>query len=397
MQNLDTQREYSTKVLFVNAWHGLAGAERCLLEAATALKARGVTPIVALPARGALAAELRRLGIRARFLNLGVMGNRQELRSPMLLLRLFQQPIAAVRLAALIREERIDIVHSNSSAVAAGALGSFLARRPHVWHIREMLPERGAVGRIMRWLISRFSHRVICVSTAVRERLLLGSAGHASKVVVIPDGIDVDAFLSLAGGANGHPQSELRIGMNSRINPWKGQSTFVEAASLVRRRFPNTRFWVAGGCLEVYEPLRQRIASRAENLGLDGSLVWTGHLLYQALAQLLATYDVFVLPSSQPEPLGIVMLEAMACGKPVVATRQGGPLDVVVDGVTGLLVPPNDPQAMAAAIEGLLSSEERRREMGSAGAVRVREEFTIEKHVARLMAIYQELTREDAR
>jgi len=131
----------------------------------------------------------------------------------------------------------------------------------------------------------------------------------------------------------------------------------------------------------VYEPLRQRIASRAENLGLDGSLVWTGQLSYKALAQLLATYDVFVLPSSHPEPLGIVMLEAMACGKPVVATRQGGPLDVVVDGVTGLLVPPNDPPAMAAAIESLLSSEERRREMGGAGAVRVREEFTIEKHV----------------
>jgi glycosyltransferase involved in cell wall biosynthesis len=391
MHNSGDRPERPLKILFVNASSGLAGAERSLLETAVPLKARGVTPVVALPGDGALAAELRDHGIETRFLNLGVMASRQELRSPLLLLRLLQQPVAAIRLAIIIRKERIDIVHSNTSAVAAGALGAFLARRPHVWHIREMLPEHGLLGAVMRWLIGHFSDRVICISVAVRYRFLKGSSRHARKAVIIANGIDVDAFASMASRADARPESELRIGMNSRVNPWKGQDTFVEAASIVRRRFPNSRFWIAGGCLSAYEPLKRRIAARAEDLGLDGHLTWAGQLPYEALARLLATYDVLVLPSSEPEPFGRVMLEAMACGKPVVATAHGGPLDVVVDGVTGLLVPPDNPPAMAAAVETLLSSEEMRRRMGTAGAERVREHFSLEREVDRLMSLYRDV------
>jgi glycosyltransferase involved in cell wall biosynthesis len=326
-----------------------------------------------------------------------VLRNRGELRSPALILRLFQQPVAALCVARLVRREKIDIVHSNSSAVIAGALGAFLARRPHVWHVREMLPESAPVSSIMRWLVCHLSHRVICISRAVAARLLNDFSKQAPKVVIIPDGIDVDAFLALTARANGKPKQEYRIGINSRITPRKGHDTFVEAASLVHRHVPNSRFFVAGGCLDVYEPFRRQVAARADDLGLNGNLVWAGQLPYVALARLLATYDVLVLPSSEPEGLGFVLLEAMACGKPVVATAHGGPLDVVIDGVTGLLVPPDDPPAMAAAIERLLSSAEMRREMGTAGKSRLQEHFTLDKEVDRLMTVYGEIGGRGAR
>ncbi len=378
-------------VLFIGSGGRLAGAERCLLEAASALAQGQVQPLVVVPDAGRLSVELAARGLDVRIMELGVVRSRTELRSPMLLLRLLQQLPAVLQLAWLIRCERIDLVHSNSSAVFAGAVAALLTRRPHVWHVREMLPPRGALPALLRWLIPRLSHRVVCISMAVKDQFGNGSPEQQQKLRLVADGIDVDKFLEMAQAREPRPDGPPRVGMNSRINPWKGQRTFVETAARVRQWFPDTHFFVVGECLEVYRPLRDEIVALSERLGLDGHLTLTGYLPYDQVARLLARYDVFVLPSSAPEPLGIVMLEAMACGKPVVATNQGGPLDVVQHGVTGLLVPPDDPAALAAAITTLLKSEETRRAMGRAGAARVQALFTIQRHVAQLLEVYREV------
>ena len=378
-------------VLFVSSGGRLAGAERCLLEATSALARGRVRPLVVVPDAGRLSVELAARGIDVRIMELGVARSRTELRSPMLLLRLLQQLPAVLQLAFLIRRERIHLVHSNSSAVFAGAVAALLTRRPHVWHVREMLLPKGALSAFLRWLIPRLSHRVVCISMAVKDQFGNCSPEQQQKLRLVADGIDVDKFLRMAQAREPGSDGPPRVGMNSRINPWKGQRTFVGAAARVRTLFPETRFFIVGECLDVYRPLRDEIVELSERLGLDGHLTLTGYLPYDQVARLLASYDVFVLPSSAPEPLGIVMLEAMACGKPVVATNQGGPLDVVQHGVTGLLVPPDDPAALAEAIATLLSSEDTRRAMGRAGAARVRALFTLDRHVAQLLDVYREV------
>jgi glycosyltransferase involved in cell wall biosynthesis len=377
-------------VLFVSSGGLLAGAERCLLETATVLARGPVRPIVVVPYAGKLSAELASRNLDVRVMELGVFRSRTELRSPMVLLRLLQLVPACVRLARLIRRERVDVVHSNTSAVFAGAFAALITRRPHIWHVREILPRRGPAWRLVHWLIPRLSSRVVCVSSAVMDQFDHAPPDQHQRLRLVADGIPVDDFVAAAGELHRSPSP--RVGMHSRINPWKGHETFVEAAARVRQKFPDTQFFIVGECLNAYRPLRDRLVATVQRLGLDRHMTLTGYLPYHQVARLLASYDVFVLPSSSPEPLGIVLLEAMAFGKPVVATNQGGPLDVVEPGVTGLLVPPDDPSAMADALIALLESAETRRAMGRAGAARVRDLFTIERHVAQLLDVYCEAT-----
>ncbi len=171
------------------------------------------------------------------------------------------------------------------------------------------------------------------------------------------------------------------------LAPHKGQRHLVAAAAQVVREIPDARFLIVGDG-ELRDTLQHQIAS----LGLERHVQLTGFRA-DALG-LIKSLDLFVM-SSITEGLGSVLLEAMACERAVVATRAGGIPEVVEDGATGLLVPPQDEAALAAAIVRLLQDPEARRHFGTAGRARVLGEFSVERMVERLARIYE--TRRRAR
>jgi len=178
--------------------------------------------------------------------------------------------------------------------------------------------------------------------------------------------------------------------MVARLQHWKGVHVFIDAVAQVAGRRPEAHFLVVGGTLFGLEKrydheLRARVAS----LGLDGTVTFAGHR--SDVDRFFAAADVVVHASIEPEPFGMVLVEAMAWGKPVIASDSGGPREIVRHGETGLLVPPNDPALLAHALIRLIEDSELRNRMGKAGAARFKEAFLASRMTRELEEAYEEV------
>jgi len=225
----------------------------------------------------------------------------------------------------------------------------------------------------------------IAVSEAVGQ-VLVASGVPAARLHVVRNGVDAAAIRAVAASESLGTVLPVGdgplVGCVARLEKVKGVADFVDATPAVAAEVPSARFVVAGSGSQA-----DSLAARREP-GLADSFAFLGHVPF--VEPLLAALDVLVLPSHS-EALGLVLLEAGALGVPVVATAVGGVPEVVEDGVTGLLVPPCDPAALARAVTQLLRDPERARAMGEAARERVEREFTLECTVAGHLAVYESL------
>ena len=286
-----------------------------------------------------------------------------------------------LELYRLCRRLRPHIVHANSSkAGVLGCLAAFAARDPvriftvHGWG------SSWHPGRLYLWgdrLIMRTATRVICVAESELERGLEARTCTPEQTLVIRNAVDVHAFRTAA-----HEQGLPTIVTVGRLQAPKDPLTFVRAlAGLNGLPF---RGIVAGD-----GPERQHVAAELRELGLSGQVDLLGQR--RDVRELLADSDVFVL-ASRSEALPISILEAMAAGVPVVASAVGGVAELVVDGVTGFIVPPGDPDALSDALARLLADSRLRRQMGAAGRARAEALFDLASfHQAHLELYAREL------
>ena len=227
--------------------------------------------------------------------------------------------------------------------------------------------------------------------------MLITDGVPAARAVVVNEGIDLER-VDAAPPGNLHeelwlPRHAPIVGNVAALVPHKGQRHLIDAAAIVVRQIPDARFVIAGEG-ELRHALERQIRDRH----LEKHVILLG--FRPDVLSLHKVFDVFVM-SSVTEGLGTSLLDAMACGKPVVATEAGGIPEVVEDGLTGLLVPVRDPEAMAAAIVRLLHDAGLRRQMGEAAILSVRERFSVERMVLDTLRVYQRVAmhehREDSR
>jgi len=333
---------------------------------------------------GRYVAHLTAMGVRVHILALGVLRTRRELRSLKVIIRLLQIPLAAIRLSRIIQSSHVDIVHSNTCVVVAGALAAKLQGKPHVWHVREILG--GPLWKILRLLVLRLSDRIVCISSAVERTLLPIPPKMRSKVITIPNGINMKDFDETAVPVTAQGCS---VAMIARVNPWKGHAVFLEAAALVGRRMSGVNFYLVGGCPRQYQSLRAELTGLQDRLGLGDGVHFIDHLSAPRLRDFVASTEVIVLPSTKPEPFGLVIIEAMALRRPVIATAHGGPLEIISDGEDGLLVTPNDPEALASAIIRLLSDRQLRERLGANGYRKVERLYSSQAFDRKIAALYR--------
>jgi glycosyltransferase involved in cell wall biosynthesis len=320
---------------------------------------------------------LRRVGIEPRSLNV----------------RRLLDPLALPRLVREIRRSECDVVHAHlEMAMTLAVPAALIARRPVVCtfhHVHRPLEGRAAKRERLAVAAATKSSRAIFVSTASRT-----SFHEAYRPGVLPpnwsvvhNGIDMSDYTpgeadpevraALGGSA------PLLVVLAAAFRDFKGIPVAIDAWKHVIKEFPEARLALVGGG-EFEEQLRAQVAE----LGLEDSVTFAG-----VRADMPAVYraaDVVLLPSTYGENLPTVLIEAGGCGRPVVATRVGGIPDIVAEGETGLLVPPSDPEALAAAVGSLLGDDQKRKKFGAAAAERARNEFSSEVWVNRLRSVYEE-------
>ncbi len=297
---------------------------------------------------------------------------------------------AAWKLSRVIKQLKPDIVHAHDShgvAMAASAL-SMASPKP----CPPLVMSRRVDFHIRRNALSRWKYNqvdcFICASDAIR-RMLLADGVNEERAVVVHDGVDVGKLDALPPASIHEafwlPHQAPVVANAAALVPHKGQRHLVEAAALVVRRVPDARFVIFGEG-ELREVLERQIASHS----LEKHVLLAG--FRPDVLSLCKTIDLFAM-SSVTEGLGSALLDAMACRKAVVGTTAGGIPEAVVHERTGLLVPPRDDGALAAAITRLLGDPELRARFGEAGRARVEEQFSAEKLVGGVLEVYERLRR----
>jgi glycosyltransferase involved in cell wall biosynthesis len=209
---------------------------------------------------------------------------------------------------------------------------------------------------------------------------------------VIHNGIEVESFDSTLDGALFRREHKIPlgiplVGMVGRLRPWKGQERFLRIAARISKNYPDVRFIVVGGDpFQVDNDYSNHLQRLTGELGLADRVAFTGHL--RDVREALAAMDVFVHPGD-PEPFGLVNIEAMAMAKPVVAFAHGALPEIVVNGQTGYLVEPVDEIGMAEAVMDLLNNSTHSEKMGKAGRSRVESYFTIQRVVSEVEAVLE--------
>ena len=301
--------------------------------------------------------------------------------------RSFKRPSTVGKLRQFVRflrREKIDVLQTHFlDSTYFGVLAGKLARVPRIVRTRRNLGYSTTRGH--RWL-GRLCGKFVCATVAnceaCRRSIIQQEGARPDSVVVIGNGIDLTAFANLrplGPSTNGRPRA---VGMVANLRPIKGPDVFVRAAGLLRDKHPNVRFIMAG------EGDRQSVLKLARECGIEGRLELLGSIA--DVPRFLEGLDVAVL-TSRSEGLSNSLLEYMAAGRPIVATAVGGNVELIEDGVAGLLVPPNDPQATATAIDRLLRDPHLAASLSGAARQHVENENRVEIAVRRYEEVYRSL------
>ncbi len=380
-------------ILYVSNTAKMSGAEFSLLSLMKGLDREQFRALLLLPEEGLFADRAREMGIELQIvpsmIRFGEMHG----------LAALPRAIKSIwRIVKIIRRRRIQVVHANSPRAAyIGGLAGRLAGVFTVTHVRD-IDQSPFLSPAKSRLLGLLSDKVIAVSQSTADAVLGVNPALRGKTEVVYNGIDLQEIAE-------HPPQETRdglgisssvklIGAVGVIHPAKGQDVLIRAAARIRAVFPSFNVLLIGQVFhrndESYETKLKALASE---LGIKDNIIFTG---FRAdVFALIQALDVFVHPAVFRDPLPRTLLEAAACGRPIVATRTGGIPEIIDDGISGILIEPGDAAALAAAVISLLQHPHEARCLGEAARKKIEQAFPIRKHVSAMTAIYRSLASAD--
>lgn len=299
----------------------------------------------------------------------------------------------------LVKDKNIDIIHNNTFAVLEGIYLKKKLNAKLILHVHEIIKNPKFLSKILSKIFSKQSNKIICVSEAVSQEVKR-HIKEVNKVEVIYNGIDNNIFhpnydVSSLKKEFKIPSSCLVIGMIGRVNSWKGQSDFLQAIETVLNKHKSVYALLVGGVFagEEWRYLELERKINELNLLYDNRIILSdfrddNYLIHNLI-------DIFVLPSTNPDPLPTVILESMASGKPIVAYRHGGVCEMVKDGYNGILVSPCCIELLSSAIEELVIDYQKRNEMGSQSYIREITNFSLNNQISNFERVYKLLDRGD--
>ena len=378
------------RILYLHAGAEMYGADKVLLELIKGLDSKEFEAHVILPNDGVLVEALRQVGAKVSVLDYPIL--RRKYFNPKGIADYIRSyNFYAKQIALYAREHNIDMVHNNTAAVLEGIYLKRKLKLPLIWHVHEIIVKPKAISDFINMLMGRYADKIVTVSQAVANHIKQSPFIKDSQVEVIYNGVDNAVYYPMDASSIREKfdiaQDALVIGMIGRVNAIKGQNDFIEAVEPLLEKNEQSVAFLAGGVFPGeewrLEELDKRIAS--------SSVVSQIHRIdyYDKTSELYNMFDIFVLPSIKPDSLPTVVLEAMACSKPVVGYNNGGIAEMVVDDKSGCLVKPNRPQELSNAISLLLDSSEKREKFGRVGYQRQKELFSLESYIKNFSELYK--------
>lgn len=376
-------------VLVLHSSTDLYGASRSLIRSVIGLRREGFKPIVILSSEGSLADAIRNEDVEVLIIRLGVV-RRKYFNFSGLINRLRFMKKASDELKRLAILHHVKVIYTNTTAVWVGA---WVAKRlgiKHIWHVREIIEHPSWFKKFIQILLQKTGDLVLCVSNATANNYSPIVA--EKKLKVVYNGIDYKPFLEAKYNLKkeiGIDQNTVLIGMIARVHFWKGQPYFLDVARELASKYDNIHFVMVGDAFEGYEYLYDEINHKTKENGLEGKVSDLGYRT--DIPNIMSGLDIFMLPSILPDPLPTTVLEAMAAGKPVIATNHGGAKEMVLERETGYLVPWDNAPKAAKAFEQLIEDEKLRITLGNAGQLRVIKDFSIEAYIKNMGEIFQSI------
>lgn len=382
-------------IVFIHQSAELYGSDKTLLKLVTGLQEKGHRLRVMLPEDGPLAEMLRSQHIQV--FTAQVLKLSRGMFRPLNLLMLPYHAVTSYRsIQKALGGQRPDLIYSNTLAVLAGLLYSKFSGIPHVWHVHEIVRHPTPIRKLFTRLIRLKTNQLVIYNSHATKNFWEDHQDHRPSAVVW-NGVESTSLSSskTAGTIKAElfklPKSSLVIGLIGRINRWKGQNLLLDAFKELCRSNQQIGLVFVGSAPPGQDFL---VHALEKQIVADGLSERVKIIPFQRqIGDVWAAIDIAVVPSTEPEPFGLVAVEAMLHEKPVVAAAHGGLAEIVADGETGFLFEPGNSAALVTALQILLNSPEKRLAMGSKGKHRAETQFGLKRYIDEIEQLCLNITK----
>ncbi|WP_251869424.1 glycosyltransferase family 4 protein [Enterococcus italicus] len=379
------------KVLFLHAGSELYGADKVLLDLVTGIS-NEFDCYVILPSTGPLYYEMKKKMINVSVMKYPIL-RRKYFNIKGMTSYFFNYLKFSHKISKYIKETKIDLVHVNTTAVLEGIYLKFFSRVKILWHVHEIITHPKIVYKFTSFLLNS-ADKVITVSEATKDHIVKSRMIKEEKIKVIYNGINNDIYnpknrIEYLYDELSIPQKSKIVGMIGRVNSWKGQLDFIEAMEPILKKNEQTFAVLVGGVFEGEDKFLNDMKKRINESNQKDQFVISD--FRSDIANVHNLFDIFVLPSTSPDPLPTVVLEAMATGKPIVGYNHGGITEMVEHKVNGLLSVPSNPQELSKNIDLILSDKQIQDEYGRNSFNRQIEKFSMQSYLSNFYKEYSDI------
>ena len=367
-------------ILFLHSSSELYGSDRSLLNLLKNLDRNEFDISVILPCDGPLVEEIKKLNdINIIIKELAIL-RRKNLNIKGIFKYLKDLVESVNFIKKIINKNNIDIVYTNTSVVFPGGLAAKLVGSKSVWHIREIISNKFE-RKVVSFIVNTFSDVIIANSRSTGEAITKNS----NKLKIVYNAIETRPKYKKYKRTD----DVIVIGMAGRINRWKGQKLFIDMAKDILEQTKNVKFKIAGDVYKGEGHILEDLKLYVKESGVEKYIEFLGQV--NNMDEFYNSIDIFILPSIQPEPFGLVVIEAMENELPVIATNHGGPTEIIDNGIDGYLVDYTNSKEMSRRTLELINDSKLREELGKKAKDKRNNMFNIERYVKDISQILIQL------
>jgi glycosyltransferase involved in cell wall biosynthesis len=384
-------------ILFIHQSAELYGSDKTILYFISDLDKTKYFPVIVLPFDGPLKTELEKNNIKV--VIAPVLKLYRKMFTPSNLLKFIKEFRQGIKtLDKLNQEHDFKLVYSHTLAALIGILFARKRKIKHLWHVQEIIATPKVFNFAFKKILSiKCNHKIVYDSIATMNFWIKNNRTLTQKSEAVWNGIEINKKIAISNSEIiairenyfNVTSNEIVIALVGRINGWKGQQLLLSAFNLLSKKYSNIKLVFLGSAPPNQEKFEIDLKIKIKEYDLDSKVVLIP--FQKEIEKFWNSIDIAVVPSTEPEPFGMVVIEAMLAKKPVVASNHGGPTEIVDNNKTGFLFEPNSIVSLEKELEKLILDNHLRKTFGENGYHRVLDHFSLQSHVNHFEKIFEEL------